>query len=156
MPLNNTQLRADLIDILSYVVPSPSAAAAGVNWGTAYNSYALTGTAMGVPPIIGPALTTALQTALGSAFTTLPGVPATVAAAISAALGTFWIGVVFTGATGPPVPGGAAALISALTSIFSNVGGTATSKATEIRDALSAYTGAVLVPFVPIGTFPVV
>jgi hypothetical protein len=128
--------------------------AAGNNWGDKYAAYAATGTANGIPAVVPPSATSALKAALGSAFATLPGVPATVASAIASALNLFWPQVTFAGMIAPPVPAGGPGLIATITSILGVVGGTHTSKATEIRDALHAYTGQVTVTFPGPAVFP--
>lgn len=160
MALNDTQLKADILDILDGTVAMASATDAGNAWGDAIHSYSVAGVVVNPAPIPStglPAALPALKTTLGAAFSTLPGTPATVASNITAALNTYWVAAVFAGATPPTAPTGGAALISTLTSIFSFVGGTHDSKATELRDAIAAYTKLVSAvfpgPAPPAGTF---
>lgn len=156
MPLDTATLDSDLEDIFDGTVDSPSASVAGNNWGTAFDTFSKTGVANAVPPVVSGASTTALQSALGAAFTVIPGVPATAAAAVAAALDVYWISITFAGAVGPPVPGGAAALIASLTTIFATIGGTHASKAAEVRAAINVYTNLVIVTFPGPLPFPVV
>jgi hypothetical protein len=156
MALDISGLNAAIQDILSGVMPTPTAADAGNAWGDAYVAYAATGQANSIPAVVPPTATDALKIALGSAFATLPGVPATVANAITSALLAFWPLVIFAGGT-PPIPAaGAPVLNSTLASIFVVVAGTHASKSSEIGGALDVFTKAVIVIFPGPLPFPVV
>jgi hypothetical protein len=148
MALVAANLESSILDILNGTTASPSAAAAGVNWGDAYISYA--STAVPVPTIL-PAGETTLKSALGAAFSTLPGVPGTVASSIASAFDAFWLsGVTFVGAVPPGgVSGGGAALTTALSGIFVVVGGTHASKASQLATAIDTYTKLVAVTIPP-------
>lgn len=156
MPLDNSALSDALLDILDGTTPVPTAADAGNAWANAYHAYANGGGANAVPPTTPPTAATALGAALGATFGTTPGSPGGAAAGIAGALDLYWPQSVFAGMVAPPVPGGGAALISTLTSIFSTVGGTHASKVSEIVTAIQAYTNAVIVTFPPSVTFPVI
>lgn len=156
MPLDNPGLDSALLDIMDGSTPVPTATDAGNAWGDAYDAYAKTGAAAGVPPVVAPAATTSLRAALGAQFAIVPGSPAGAAAGIAAALDSYWPAVTFAGMIAPPVPGGGAALISTLTSIFSVVGGTHASKTSQLVTALQAYTNAVIVTFPPSTPAPVI
>lgn len=153
MALNDAQLAADLQAIFN--AGHTSAQAAGDDWGDAIDAYALTGAANGVPPVTAAAIS-ALRAAFGAQFAVVPGSAAGAASGIRTTLDAFWAACTFAGAAGPPVPGGGAALQTALTGIFNVAGGTAASKAGEIRDAIRTYTNLVIVTFPPGNPFPVI
>ena len=162
MSLDDTQLYDDLLAILDGTVPLPSATDAGIAWGNALHNYSSDGVIVNPsPPGISPtgldAALPALKSALGSAFSTLPGNPSTVASALAGAFATYWAAAIFAGATPPTIPTGTAALAATLTGIFAYVGGTHASKATELRNALATFTRLVTAvfpgPTPPSGTF---
>ncbi len=160
MALNDAQLLSDTLDILDGTVPLPTVTDAGNAWGTALDAYGAAGEIVNpgpIPAVVPGAAVTALKAALTAGFSTLPGVPATVAAAITAALDVYWAAVTFAGQTPPTAPTGSAALTTALTGIFVVVGGTHAGKAASIRDAVAAYTKLVSAvfpgPAPPSGTF---
>jgi hypothetical protein len=162
MALDDAALKASILAILDGSVPLPSAAAAGDAWGEALHAYSVAGVIVnpappGIPSTGLPAALPALKASLGAAFSGSPGTPSGVAGAITSAFTTYWATAVFAGATPPTLPTGGGALTSTLTSIFSFVGGTHDSKATEMRDALAAFTKLVSAvfpgPAPPPGTF---
>jgi hypothetical protein len=123
---------------------------AGQKLAKAYFDYA--GAAMFgscVPTVTGR--DSALATTLGGSLT-LPGAAATHAAAWGAGLATFWASVPVAGAgqagvTAPPA--GAAALVTALTTLFSTTGNTASAAAQGLSDALDTCTKTVLATVAP-------
>jgi len=148
MALDDPTLKTDLRDLLDGTIAYPATAAlAGPNWATVYGDYALTGTANAVSPVEVAGARATMGTSIGAGFAAGGG-GAAVAAAITAALDAYWTaGITFAGAISPPVPTGSVALTAALTLIFSVIGGTHDSKATEVRDAMAAYTKLVKVTF---------
>ncbi len=154
MPLDLPGLKSDLKKILDGTTPSATPSAAGNAWGNAYHSFAQTGTASAVPPVVAGPVKDAMKSALGSGFA-LPGVAATVALGIATALDVYWAGAVFAGSIGVPASTGTAVLVSSLTSIFLAIGGTYDSKATQIAAALLTYTNGVMVNYAST-LFPVV
>lgn len=156
MALVKATLVAALQPVLDLSTSSPSAAAAGTNWAAAYATYAAAGAANGIPVVILPTSTTALGAAIGAAFSTLPGVPATVAAGLAAALVAFWGTVTVAGAVGAPNAAGlAAAFVAPFQTVIASASGSAASKASSIADALDAATKAVVVTFPGGATFPI-
>lgn len=155
MPLNAGPLTSTLLGIMNGSTPVPTANAAGTAWGNAYDAFAKTGDAGGVPAVVPPAATTALRAALGSQFTIVPGSPGGAAAGIAAALDSYWPLVTFAGMIGPPAPTGGATLISDLTTIFSAVGGTHAGKTSQLVAALQDYTNQVFVVLPPATLTPV-
>ncbi|HZU84525.1 MAG TPA: hypothetical protein VE987_16460 [Polyangiaceae bacterium] len=151
MPLDQATFEDDVRKILDYTTASPTVEAAGDNWGAAYAKLARTGTANGIPPVFAPSAEPTLRKAIAAAFSTLPGVPGTVAGAISAALVAFWAQATFAGAVAPPNAAALpAAFINAFAGILGAVGGTAASKAADIAGANGPFhlgTKAVTVTF---------
>lgn len=155
--LATAALISDLQDILSGVIPAPTAAAAGAAWADCYSVYTTTGEANAVPVVVPAPATSALGSALGAAFSTLPGLPATVASDVASALSVFWAACTVAGMISPPVAAaGLPALIATLTAIFFFIGGTHASKANDIGTALDVFTKAVVVTFPGPSPFPVV
>lgn len=146
MPLNPLQLQADLYRLTTVEKP-PDPVTAAVKISSAYASYASQAIAGGFPLITpGPGSVT-MSLALGSAFSTLPGLPPVVAAGFGSMLTLFWTGATF----GAPVPPGIAAppvgvpvLIGTLTTLFS-VPNTAETYALSLATALDLCTRTVLV-----------
>ena len=147
MALDSAGLKTALKALLDGTTPLSTAAAAGTAWADAIGTYALTGKAGAVTATEGPGTRAAFASAF-AAGVSVPGEAADAAAAITAALGVYWVAMLFAGQIAPTNPTvGAADLQTALANIFSNVGGTHDAKATSIRDAIHDYTQNVTVTF---------
>lgn len=127
-----------------------SASDAGTKLAKAYYDYA--GAALFgvcVPTLTGR--DAALGTTLGGSLT-VPGLPATHAAAWGTGLTAFWTGVAVAGpgvagATAPPT--GAAALVAALTTLFANLANTPDTAAGGLATALDTCTKTVIATVAP-------
>lgn len=126
-----------------------SAIEAGMLLAAAYFDYA-SAAMFGASTPVFAAQEAALAVTLGGSLA-VPGLAATHAAAWGAGLTTFWTGVtvagVQAGATVPPT--GAAALVAALTALFSNPLNTAAAAATGLATALDTCTKTVQAAVAP-------
>lgn len=144
-------LANDLEAVLSGDVDNDTFVAAAANWADFYDRFAVGGTANGVPVVtVG---TERLAADLESVFSSSND-PSSCAGGMDTALAAYWAAATFAGMVAPPVP--SLSLTAAMSSVFAVVGGTHASKATDIANALLAYTNGVLVTFPIIGPFPVV
>lgn len=128
-----------------------SASDAGARLAKAYTDYAAGGVFGASTVSAGVGVKEApLASTLGGSLA-LPGAAATHAAAWGAGLATFWIAVAVAGAqagaTVPPT--GTAALVSTLTTLFSNTTNTASSAAQGLADALDTCTKTVTANVAP-------
>jgi hypothetical protein len=147
VPLNPLILQ-DALYRLSTTDKPPDAFTAAARIASAYREYAAGGVALGFPLLLpGPAAVT-MDAALGAAFSTLPGVPPTVAAGFVTMVTAFWSGATFAAA--PPgvaaPPTGVAVLQAALTALLV-VPNPAIVYATTVATALDVCTRTVLVTF---------
>lgn len=122
---------------------------AGNKLAAAYTGYA--GAGMFGASTVDVSLQEAALAATLAASLTVPGTPATHAAAWGAGLAVFWLGAPVAGAqsgvTVPPT--GAAALVAALTAAFANTAASASDAAQALADALDVCTKTVTAAVAP-------
>lgn len=152
MALDTAGLASALQTMLSGM---PTYTGAGNQMGDAIANFAATGEANGVPAVISGGARSALKSALGAQFAVVPGSAAGAATGIAAAVTTMWLAATFAGMASPPVAT-PDSLQASLTTIFSTLGGTYASKASDIAGAITAHANIVIVTFPIIGSFLVV
>lgn len=137
--LDASSLGSALADVFASMPPTKEEAARAL--ATAYREYAASGTFGASTPVIVDEMRDAMADTLAAGLS-VPGLPATVAAAWAAAVTAFWLGVVVVGPQLGATVGcpGAASLVGALIPVFANLANTAATCGSSCASALHTAT----------------
>lgn len=148
--LDQSSLASELTDVFEALPETAEAAALAL--ANAYRAYAADGAFGASSPVILDVQRDAMKSTLFAAIEDpTVGAPATIAAAWSAAVTAFWIGVPVTGPQTGATVGcpGASALVGSLTPVFANVANTAEMCANGLAAALHTATMTVTATVAP-------